>query len=476
MVTPIRLVWPASDLADFTPDAAQQQVIDHRAGHLRVLAGPGTGKTRVIVAAVQARIREGQSPDHLLVLTYGRLAATELRNRLSSGGGPAPVATTFHSLAYRLVQAHEPSLRLMGAPEQEAVLREIVRASTRLPADLEQARRSRGLTEQLRGFIGRAQSSGNAPDPAVGQGSLQAVANAVYAEYLDVIGFAGSMDYAELIRRATQVIVENAPDSIRGLQAVFVDEYQDTDPAQVSLLQQLAAHGAQIIAVGDPDQSVYGFRGADSAGILRFPEDFTGRAVRTIALRGTRRFGPQIAAVAGRVVPRNSLVGIPATQVQAHRHPAALGDPTDRAAFRVYESEAAAAEHVADLLRRVRSGVSEVFPGLQLDWSQMAVLVRSGGRDLPVLQRALSAAGIPVEIARDDVPLARARAVRTLLDVLRVAADADGGLTAERATSLLCSPLTGMEPRTVARLGRALRRVAGGQGGPPPASGELIAG
>ena len=81
----------------------------------------------------------------------------------------------------------------------------------------------------------------------------------------------------------------------------------------------------------------------------------------------------------------------------------------------------------------------------------MAVLVRSGRRDLPSLQRALLAAGIPTEIARDDIPLALTPAVRPLLDVLRAAAGVDGGLTAERAADLLCSPLGGLDARRLAR-------------------------
>ncbi len=150
--------------------------------------------------------------------------------------------------------------------------------------------------------------------------------------------------------------------------------------------------------------------------------------------------------------------------------------PDGTVAVRLYESDAAQADHLADLLRRVHAGSSEVFPGLRLDWSQMAVLVRSGRRDLPALQRALLAAGVPVEIARDDLPLAMTPAVRPLLDVLKVAADVDGGLTAERAVGLLSSPLAGMDPRGISRLGRHLRRYAlSADDRAPGSSHDLIA-
>jgi len=475
MLQEIRLDWPQPRVGDFVPDAAQRAVIEHDRGHLRVLAGPGTGKTSVIVAAVQERLRRGQPPGSMLVLTYGRLAARQLRTRLTSGRGPVPVATTFHSLAYRLLQASEPGLRLMGAPEQETVLREIVRTSAQLPVVLEPARHSRGLTEQLRAYISHAQALGRAPGAAAAQNPLQTGAAGIHGEYLDILGLAGSVDYAELIRRATQMLAESPPPTVRQLRTIYVDEYQDTDPSQVLLLRGLAAQGAQVIAVGDPDQSVYGFRGADSEGILRFEEVFGQPSCTTIALHSTRRFGPVIAEVARRVVPHNALAGIPAEKVRAHRAPEPFGDPRGSAAFRRYESEAAQADHVADLLRRVNAGCSQVFPGLSLDWSDMAVLVRSGQRDVPALQRSLLAAGIPVEVARDDTPLALMPAVRPLLDVLRVAAGVDGGLTPQRAVALLSSPLAGLEPRQIARLGRTLRRRAAADGQVPPGSPQLIA-
>lgn len=475
MAQGIRLDWPQPQTSAFVPDAAQRAVIDHRHGHLRVLAGPGTGKTSVIVAAVQERIRRGQPVGSMLVLTYGRLAARELRDRLTSGDGPVPVATTFHALAYRIVQQQDPTIRLMGAPEQETVLREILRTSSHIPDVLEQARHSRGLTEEMRAFISDAQSEGTPPDRIVAEDPLRIGAAGVYGEYLDILGLSGTVDYAELINRATDLLRRDPPRTVRALQTIFVDEYQDTDPAQVALLQQLAAHGAQVVAVGDPDQSIYGFRGADAHGILRFDQTFPLPSCTTIALDSTRRFGADIADVARRVVPRNALAGIPVEAVTAHRAPEALGDTDGAVAVRLYESDAAQADHLADLLRRVHAGSSEVFPGLRLDWSEMAILVRSGRRDLPALQRALGAAGIPVEIARDDTPLAMIPAVRPLLDVLRCAADVDGGLTPERAVALLGSPLGGLDARGVGRLGRVLRRRAADQAAAVVSSHELIA-
>lgn len=474
MLEPIRLVWPQPQPHDFTPDDAQAAVIAAGRGHLRVLAGPGTGKTSVIVESVAARIRRGQPVGEMLVLTYGRMAAAQIRQRLSQACPEVPVATTFHALAWRILQASEPGLRLMPGPEQEAVLREIV-GGTDLPAVLEPARHSRGLADQFRSYIAAAQSQGRVPGDLTNPDAVAAAAEAIYAEYLDVTGLAATIDYSELIRRATALVADDPPDSVRRLRTIFVDEYQDTDPAQVALLRQMASHGARVIAVGDPDQAIYGFRGADADGILRFDQEFSLPACTTIALDRTRRFGPQIAEVARRVVPHNALAGVDAAAVRAHRQPAADG-PDGQVTVRIYESEAAQAEHIADLLRRVHAGSSEALQRLRLDWSQMAVLVRSAARDLPVLQRALNASGVPVEIVRDDLPVAKAPAVRPLLDALRAAAGVDGGLTGERAVELLASPLCGLQPRQISRLGRQLRRhAARSTTGAIPLSTQLIA-
>lgn len=471
MAQAIRLRWPRAGQSGFTPDSAQRAVIEHSDGHLRVLAGPGTGKTSVIVAAVHDRLDHGQPAESMLVLTYGRMAAEELRQRLARGSQVVPVATTFHSLAHRLLHAGAGTdgPRLLAAPQQEAMLREIIASTEHLPPELEAARHSRGLAEQVRAYITGEQARGLFPGAVSAHGDpVAAAAEAIYREYLDILGLAGNTDYADLIRQATELLRTRPPESVRELRTIFVDEYQDTDPSQVELLQALAAHGAQVIAVGDPDQSIYGFRGADADGILRFDEVFAQPSCRTIALNSTRRFGPRIAEVARRVVPNNALGSVPAEQVRQHRHPEPLGDPDGQVAVRLYESETAQAEHIAELLRRVHAGRSEMFADLRLDWSQMAVLVRSGMRDIPALQRALMAAGIPVEIAGDDIPLAASPSVQPLLDVLRVAADADGGLTPERANDLLGSPLCGLDPRQVTLLGRHLRRQASLSGQQPP--------
>ena len=191
---------------------------------------------------------------------------------------------------------------------------------------------------------------------------------------------------------------------------------------------------------------------------MSFNDVFAQPRCSTVALEATRRFGPVLADLA------QGWFRTTRCQVSPRRRSKRTVDPPR------WGRRTVTTRSVSTSPKRRRPTTSptscagsgpappEVFPELRLDWSQMAVLVRSGRRDLPSLQRALLAAGIPTEIARDDIPLALTPAVRPLLDVLRAAAGVDGGLTAERAADLLCSPLGGLDARRLARLGRLLRR------------------
>ena len=157
---------------------------------------------------------------------------------------------------------------------------------------------------------------------------MWAALGSFFEEYLATLEFEGSLDYAELILRAA--VLANDPRAGRQLRESFrlvvVDEYQDTDPAQVALLKGLAGGGAQVVAVGDPDQAIYGFRGADVRGILRFPDVFsgpTGQPARIEVLRTTRRFPRAIAEAASGVLGPVSLAPLPAEVQRLHRMPEA---------------------------------------------------------------------------------------------------------------------------------------------------------
>jgi superfamily I DNA/RNA helicase len=204
-------------------------------------------------------------------------------------------------------------------------------------------------------------------------------------------------DYAELIRAAAGLLtLEDVRRRERAAyDIVMVDEYQDTDPAQEHLLRQLAGGGAELIVVGDPDQSIYGFRGADVTGILEFPRRFrtvTGEEAPVVSLRTCRRMAPPLLEASRRVAGRLPIGGL--TSEHRDLRPAGDDRQDDPQAVRVVVADSASQEAalVADELRRAH--LLDNVP-----WSRMAVLVRSAVRQVPPLRRALAAAGVPVIVA-----------------------------------------------------------------------------
>ncbi|WP_413752790.1 ATP-dependent helicase [Streptomyces sp. R-74717] len=546
-------------------DAAQRAVVDHPGGPLLVLAGPGTGKTTTLVEAVAARVARGGDPARILVLTFSRKAAVELRDRMAArlGAARGPQATTFHSFCYALVRAHQDAdlfaepMRLLSGPEQDVTVRELLAGQLELeqdgfthirwPDELRACLTTRGFADEVRAVLARSRELGLGPDALTdfarrtGRPDWGAAAEFL-AEYLDVLDAQGVLDYAELVHRA--VLLAECPEVSALLagqyDAVFVDEYQDTDPAQVRLLHALAGNrgsapgaggGRDLIAFGDPDQSIYAFRGADVNGILDFPEMFRradGAPAPVGVLTTSRRSGGQLLAATRLLTRRMPLTRLPSAKVRAHRELAAVREGGSVETY-TYPTASAELDNIADLLRRAH--LEDGVP-----WNEMAVLVRAGGRTIPSVRRALTSAGVPVEVDGDDLPLRHEPAVAPLLTALRAVAAAalrrgapgaeaeapasegaetpdsevregadapappcqepdqapvrdpekapgresapegSSWLDTETALTLLTSPLGSMDAADLRRLGRALRdeeRAAGNR--VPAPSGDLLA-
>jgi len=471
-------------------DPAQRRVVEHPGGPLLVLAGPGTGKTHTLVEAVIAKTdpdRAALRPDQVLILTFSRKAATELRDRIGrrlSMSGVAPLATTFHSFCYALVRRfQDPELftepiRLLSGPEQDVFVRDLVSGSIDVgigggvlgeriqwPQDLRAALATRGFAEELRTVLARARELGLDPTE-LAEAARRAdrgdwyAASAFFEEYLDVLDVQGVLDYGELVHRA--VLLAGQDDVRRELRhdfrAVFVDEYQDTDPAQVRLLQALAGDGADLVVFGDPDQSIYQFRGADVRGILDFPEAFRnmdGTPADTAVLRTSRRCGPALLKASRDLTRRMPIPLLPVEKVREHRDLAAEGPVVDGAPVEgslqvfTFPTPNTELDNIVDMVRRAH--LEDGVP-----WDEIAVLVRSATRSIPALRRALITSGVPVDTSGDELPLAAEPAVAVLLQALRVA-DSEDALTPEVARSLLSGPLCGMDAFELRKLARALR-------------------
>ena len=483
----VRSVTATAQVAVWSPDA--RRVLQHGGGPLRVLGGPGTGKTTLVADTVADRVLRGVDPERVLVLTSSRRAAADLRDRIVErlvAHGVTPtvrelLVRTVHSYAFAVLRLQAqlqdlPPPRLLSGPDQDVVIRELL-AGQRVvggrgwPARLRPALGLPAFAAELRDLLMRAAERGLAPEDLIALGRSTGrdewvAAGRFFRTYEQVMLLRGSvgtaapqatapaLDAAELVSAALLVLDTDAEvmrresDRVRHL---IVDDAQHLDPLQAALVTRLGAGAHELLLFGDPDQTVFSFRGAD-------PGLLTTGAPAVIRLSIDHRMAPVVRAAVCRLAsrlpgPRGDLRGPAGEQ------------PGGEVAVRVFGSAATEASWVANQLRR-----AHLLDGVP--WSDMAVLVRSTARALPVLRRALLAAGVPVAAPREELPVARQGAVVPMLAVLRSAVQ-PGALDEETATALLTSPLGGADPLALRRLRRELRRseLVAGDGRP---SGALL--
>ncbi|MGQ0482562.1 MAG: ATP-dependent helicase [Pseudonocardia sp.] len=485
-------------------DAATDRVLGHRRGLLRVLGGPGTGKTAVLLESVRRRLAAGEDPERSLMLVGSRRAAAELRERLTEGmragagagfGGTVrePLVRTVHSYAFGLLRLHAarsgaPPPRLLAGPEQDAVVRELLAGElagnvpgSGWPERLRPALGLPGFATELRELLLRAAERGLGPDDLTELGLRSELPEWVaagrffrtYEQVTLLRGSAGSeapqataaaLDAAELVSVALDVLAadpEMLADERRRVRHLVVDDAQDLDPQQMRLVGLLGSTAETFLLAGDPDQAVLGFRGADSTVLRAIDPD----GDRTVLLTYDHRAAAELRAATERVALRLPGAGA------ARRRTAPPGPQRSGVlAVRVFSSAAQEAGWIADRLRRAH--LTDGVP-----WSEMAVLVRSTVRSLPVLRRAMLSAGVPMRVPADELPLSRQPAVIPLLLLLRCAADPDR-IDADAAVALLSSPLGAADPLRLRRLRRGLLRLraagwAGSVGGVDPPTGDL---
>ncbi|MDT5039503.1 MAG: hypothetical protein QOE51_488 [Actinoplanes sp.] len=490
-------------------DPVQQYIADHTDGPLLVVAGPGTGKTTVLVEAVAARIAEGVDPERILVLTFGRRGAAALRDRIEAriAGDLGrivhePLVRTFHAYAFGLLrraaaERGEPSPRLLTGPEQDLIIRELLAVVSAdetpdrigWPDALRPALPTRAFAQQLRDLMQRAAERGVGPaalarlGERLGRDDWPAAARFL-REYVAVLALRdattrGSTAYdpAELVRAATGLLADDPAlldAERRRLAHVYVDELADTDPAQIELLSLVAGGGSPLVAFGDPDSSVYGFRGADPQAVSGFPMRFrtaSGAVAETLTLHTSYRAEPALLAATARLARRMrgavSHRALHPPTTAPPRVPQKATPPTVEAGavVRTFRSPTSETAYVAHALRE-----AHLLYGVP--WSRMAVLLRSTSLQLPSLHRGLAAAGVPTVIHSEDLPLHLQPAVAPFLLLLRCALE-PGSLDEEAAVALLHSPLGGADPLAERRLRQGLRALALAAGDRRP-SGELL--
>ena len=446
-------------------------------GVVRVLGGPGTGKTELLIRTAATHIAAGTDPESVLLLTGSARLGSRVRGAITSAllGDTGqvtrePLVRTLHSYAFAVLRqaaqrAGDPPPRLITSAEQDGIIRELLAgdledgddASVDWPLHLRPALGTAGFATELRDLLARCTERG--VDPAdlrrIGRnaGRPEWVAAARFAQVYEqvmllrsAVGMAApqatvpALGAAELVGAALEAFAVDPAllDAERArIKLLLVDDAQHLDP-QAALLVRVLAAGAQLTVIaGDPSQTVFGYRGAEPT-LLYGPEDQP-----QVVLTESYRCSPAVAGAVAAVARR--LPGVDASRALTP----ATTDELGSLAVRVAGSPHAESALIADALRR-----AHLVDGVP--WSQMAVIVRSVPRAGTALARALSAAGVPVQQQAGIAPPAQHPAVGALLTVLDCVADQ---LTGDRALTLLTGPIGRVDPVSLRQLRRALRRA-----------------
>jgi superfamily I DNA/RNA helicase/RecB family exonuclease len=458
---PFSLVRQVLQAAPVALDAEQAGVVAHRGCPLVVQGGPGTGKTTVLVEAALARIADGQIPDSILLLTYGRERASELRDAIALRTTKTmfePLARTFHSLAFSILKMKakgDPEPILLSGPEQESYIRELLKGDIEdgfkeWPEDLHKALTTNGFARELRDLILRASERGIDADELAALGKQEGekyweAAAAFWKRYVNSMvmrEFSAQdaklrIDPSELVSRAS-IHLRNNPDLLDQLRnrftTIMVDEFQESDPAQRELLALLA--GNDVIICADADSAVGRFRGADPEGLAAALDPYRAKEV---VLNRVYRNAPAIFEVGHEYV--QGFRGSPVTRKRS-----CVAESGGFVGVHRFRSGAEEAAFIAHQFRsaHLRQGVS---------YSDMAVILRSPGVQASALRRAFSQVGIPV--ASELQALAGNPAIAPFLLLARVAIGAQP-LNLDTAERLLMSEFGGADSISLRRIRRAM--------------------
>ena len=292
-------------------NAAQREAVEQMDGPVLMLAGAGTGKTRALTARIVHLLNTGRArPNEILAVTFTNKAAREMKNRVGQMLGQQiegmPWLGTFHAICVKLLRRHaelaglKSNFTILDTDDQLRLLKQLVQAEgvddKRWPA--------RQLASIIDGWKNRALTPDKVPSADAGAYNHKGVK--LYAQYQQRLVDLNACDFGDLLLHMV-TIFQNHEDVLKQYQRWFayilVDEYQDTNVAQYLWLRLLAGRHKNICCVGDDDQSIYGWRGAEVGNILRFEKDFPGAHV--VRLEQNYRSTPHILGAASAVIEGN---------------------------------------------------------------------------------------------------------------------------------------------------------------------------
>ncbi|MDB4953317.1 MAG: UvrD/REP helicase [Myxococcales bacterium] len=428
------------DLSKLNPP--QREAASHTGGPLLVLAGAGSGKTRVIIYRIAHLLSIGIPPRAICAVTFTNKAAEEMRERIAQLLKDKAVAReltigTFHALGLQILRTERQALGYPGGfaiydqSDQMGALREAMRGVHNMSRDGERRFDAKALMTR----ISLAKNAFVAPDSYIPKNEADdydAMTVEVYPKYQEMLRACAAFDFDDLIVEPVRLFERNADVGRKWAERfhyVMVDEFQDTNQAQLRMVQALVKNHGNLCVVGDDDQSIYSWRGADPTNILRFAEMFAGAKI--VKLEQNYRSTKTVLAAANAVIANNT-----------KRHGKTLwtqsgdGEIITHAVASTAEIEA---QWVAREIRKVQKEGRR--------WSDFAILYRSNMQS-KLLEEELRAAEVPYVMYGGQQFFER-KEVKDLIAYLRVALNPRDELGLRR---VLNYPARGIGATTVERL------------------------
>ena len=419
-------------MSDLTPE--QQTAVDQIHGPLLVIAGPGSGKTRVISRRIARIVESGVLPSQILAITFTNKAAREMQARVASLlPGKQMAISTFHRFCARLLRSRSewvglrPNFSILDKGDQVLMIRTILSEldydSVHYDPRRISNRISKAKSEMIQADDFRQMFTERIGDP------FEAVVAEVYPEYQRRLLKTNSVDFDDLLLHVVKLLEENQElreQMDRRWQYILVDEYQDTNSSQYRIVSQLSRVFPNICVTGDPDQSIYGWRGARVDNILKFEKEF--QDTQVVMLDQNFRSTPQILDSADRLIANNRQ-----RKKRTLRTDKAHGREVELICFDTAEAEA---DQIAiEISERVKKG--------ERKWSDFAIFYRVNALSRQ-FELALSRHAVPQQISAGYGFYDRAE-IRDLLAYLRVIENPEDEMALRR---IINKPLRGIGKKT----------------------------
>jgi len=429
-------------LADLTPP--QREAASHVDGPLLIIAGAGSGKTRVITRRVAYLISLGIPPNSILAITFTNKAAGEMKSRIGTAMGRelrdfgrldtyGPTICTFHSLCLRVLKHYAtrvglaPNFTIFDSSDQNKLIKEATKllemSSTNFPPSGVHSRIS-NAKNQLLTAEAFAEGAKDFYDRQVAR---------IYSKYQKLLDQNNALDFDDLLLK-TAYALRTHQDVLAELQERFqyilIDEYQDTNHAQYIIAHAIAHKHKNICVVGDPDQSIYAWRGADIRNILHFEQDYPDAKI--VRLEQNYRSTKTILAIASAVIANN--------KQRKKKDLWTENDDGHKAKLFLCQDEHDEAKTITEELKKFHDEDGRA-------WSQMAIFYRMNALSR-VMEEQLFKAKIPYQIAR-GVEFYNRKEIKDVLAYLRVIANPADEVSLERIAN---TPTRGISDPTIKAL------------------------